>query len=75
MSQIQNDDPKLVFTFREAWKVSGLGRSYLLEAVHDGRLKVIRAGRAYRVPRAELERFIEAETRAALRAGRDGAAS
>ncbi len=67
--------PKMVFTFQEAWKASGLGRSYLLEAVHDGRLKVIQAGRAYRVPRAELERFIQAETGAALRAGREGAAS
>jgi excisionase family DNA binding protein len=51
----------LVLSFREAWHLSGLGRDYLLQALHEGRLHAIRCGRVWRIPRRELELFIERE--------------
>ena len=60
---MKSDSGKLVFTFREAWQVSGLGRDFLLNAIHDGRLRTIRAGRRFLIPRNELERFIQQEAR------------
>jgi excisionase family DNA binding protein len=52
---------KLVLTPREAAKVSGLGRDFVYEALHAGKLRSIRRGRLYLIPRRELERFVEEE--------------
>ena len=45
-----------------------IGRSKLYEMIGQGDLPVVRIGRAIRIPRAELERWV-ASTRAAGRPG------
>jgi excisionase family DNA binding protein len=52
---------RLVLSVREAARVSGYPRDGLYEAIHDGRIRVIRRGRRIIVPTAELERFVELE--------------
>src|SRR5262245_58841324 len=44
---------KLVLTPREAARISGLGRDFVYEALHDGRIRSIRRGRNYLIPRSE----------------------
>ena len=52
---------RLVLTPREAARISGLGRNYVYEALHAGKLHSIKRGRNYLIPRRELERFVEEE--------------
>lgn len=51
-------EDKLVYSFQELWTHSGLGRDYLREAIRSGRLRSIKVGRVYKVPKSELEAFI-----------------
>jgi excisionase family DNA binding protein len=52
---------RLVIGVREAASSSGLPRDLLYEAIHDGRLPVLRRGRRILVVVAQLERFVERE--------------
>jgi excisionase family DNA binding protein len=54
---------RLVFSVREASRLSGYPRDGLYEAIHDGRLAVLHRGRRILVPRIALEQFVDAETR------------
>lgn len=53
------DDGQLLLTVREAATVLAIGRTTLYELIGDGQLRTVRIGRAVRVPRAELEAFVE----------------
>lgn len=54
----------LLIRAEEAAKLLGLGRSKVFEMIAAGELPVVRIGRAVRVPRAQLEHWIEARTAA-----------
>lgn len=49
---------KPLLTLAEAQQVSGLSRKFLLEAIQQGRLKAEIIGKAWRVKRRDLDRFI-----------------
>jgi excisionase family DNA binding protein len=51
---------KLAFTVEEACEAVGLGRSYIYEAMSNGRLRSFKAGRRRLVSRAALVEFISA---------------
>lgn len=48
-------------TVLEAAKFSGLGKSTLYELMDAGRLAYVRVGRARRIPRRELVRFLASQ--------------
>lgn len=50
---------KPLLTRAEAQRYTGLSRELLREAVTSGRVKELKLGRAYRLKRAELDRYIE----------------
>lgn len=50
---------KILLTIPEAAGRLSLGRSKLYELVQAGELKVVRVGRAVRVPAVEVEAFAE----------------
>jgi excisionase family DNA binding protein len=56
-------DDVLTLTPREAARCSGLPRDYVYRSLHAGKLHAIRAGRAWRIPRSELEAFLVREAR------------
>ena len=49
---------KPLLNLGQAQRFSGLSRQFLLEAIKDDRLKGAMLGRAWRVRRRDLERFI-----------------
>ena len=49
---------KSLLSLQEARQLSGLSRQFLLEAINDNKLKAKIIGRAWRVKRSDLERFV-----------------
>ena len=49
----------LLYKIGQAAEVTGLSRSLLYERIAVGELKVVRVGRAVRIPADELHRWIE----------------
>ncbi|MEH1874182.1 helix-turn-helix domain-containing protein [Nostoc sp.] len=49
---------KPLLTLSEAQKLSGLSRQYLIQAIRENRLKGDKIGKAWRVKRRDLERFV-----------------
>jgi excisionase family DNA binding protein len=53
-------DKRLVYTVEEAATLLGISRSFAYEAVERGEIPSMRIGRRILVPKAALERFLEA---------------
>jgi len=51
-------ETKPLLTLAEARQLSGLSRQYLLQAIKENRLKGQKIGKAWRVKRRDLERFV-----------------
>ena len=51
--------PKLLLTVEEAARELSLGRSLLYELLLRGELRSVKVGRCRRIPRADLEAFVE----------------
>jgi excisionase family DNA binding protein len=51
-------ETKPLLTLAEAQQLSGLSRRYLLQAIKENRLKGQKIGKAWRVKRRDLERFV-----------------
>jgi excisionase family DNA binding protein len=51
---------RLTYSVAEAARVLGISRSYCYELVQGGQLPSLRLGRRRLIPRAALERFVEA---------------
>lgn len=56
-------EPLVFRGVRAAARETGIPRDLLYSAIRDGRLRIIRSGRTALIPRAELQRWIEAEAR------------
>lgn len=55
----QDDDRRLLLTVREAAALLAIGRTTLYELIGAGELGTVHIGRAVRIPRAELEAFVD----------------
>lgn len=55
----------LLLRVPEAARMLGIARSLAYEMARDGRLPAIHIGKAVRIPRRRLERWIEEQTEAA----------
>jgi excisionase family DNA binding protein len=51
-----------LYRIEEAAQVLRIGRSKAYELIRSGELPVVRIGRAVRVPRAALEKWVAAQT-------------
>lgn len=51
-------EAKLTLTLRDASKLSGLSRGYLLEAIKGKKLKAAKRGRGWNIKRADLEAWV-----------------
>jgi len=49
---------QLLFTVADVARLTRIGRTTLYQEMQAGRLKVVRIGRAVRITRAELDRWI-----------------
>ncbi len=56
------DDAPLLLRAEEAARLLGLGRSKVFEMLASGELPAVRVGRAVRVSRASLERWVRDQT-------------
>ncbi len=56
------DDAPLLLRAEEAARLLGLGRSKVFEMLATGELPAVRIGRAVRVSRASLERWVRDQT-------------
>jgi len=65
-SPFASQDNHLV-TVEEAGRVLGLSRTKVWDLLSSGRLRSVRIGRARRIARSELERFIAEATTASTR--------
>lgn len=54
----RNADELQLLRIEEACRRLSLGRSKVYELIHDGRLPVVRVGRAIRIPVTALNRFV-----------------
>lgn len=61
MEAIKKESQPLLLTVPEACDVLNIGRSRLLKEIAAGRIPVIRFGRAVRISRQALEKFIESQ--------------
>jgi excisionase family DNA binding protein len=61
---------RIFLTLAESAELSGLSAGFLRGLIRDGRLKAIRAGARWRIPRAELESLADKLTKAPLPAQR-----
>lgn len=52
-------DDRILLTVEETAKMLGIGRSLTWRLVQEGRLPSVRLGRLVRVPRAELEVWLQ----------------
>ena len=59
-----------LLTLRQVGKLLGLGHTKVAELVSDGSLRSLTIGRARRVRRSDLDRFLEGRSRAAAEAFR-----
>lgn len=50
---------KLLYRVEEACIVTGLGRTKLYEEIAEGRLPVVRFGKAVRIPADELRAYVD----------------
>jgi len=50
---------RLMLTLAEAAQLSGLPRSYLVQAIRNGKLKAVKIGRAQFLKRSELNQFVQ----------------
>ena len=57
---------KLTFDVREAAKILGLGSNTTYGLVQSGRLRAVKVGRRWLIPRRELEAFLTRETENSL---------
>ena len=55
---------RIFLTLAESAELSGLSAGFLKSLIHEGRLKAIRAGTRWRIPRAELEALADRLTQA-----------
>lgn len=58
------DDPLMLLTVKDVEVALQLGRTRTYELVRSGELPVIRIGRAVRIPRDALRRWVEAQVAA-----------
>jgi len=58
MDEARPIEPPLLLRAHEAGRLLGLGRSTVFELIARGELPAVRIGRAVRVPRAALERWV-----------------
>jgi excisionase family DNA binding protein len=58
-----DDGKSLTLSVWDSAKAVGIGREPLYQLIREGRVKVLRVGNRIRVPRAELEAFIEREAK------------
>jgi excisionase family DNA binding protein len=56
MERQQLNVPALYFTYREAAAACRLSESMIRKLVRDGKIKVVKFGRAARIPASELSR-------------------
>jgi excisionase family DNA binding protein len=49
---------RLTLTLNDAVQLSGLPRSFVVQSVHNGKLKSIKVGRTYFVKRSSLDEFV-----------------
>lgn len=61
----KSDDPRMLLTVKDVEAALQLGRTRAYELVRSGELPVIRIGRAVRIPRDALRRWVEAQVAAA----------
>ena len=57
----QNNQPTLGLNIPEVMHELRLGRNKVLELIHSGKLRSVRAGKRIIVPRKELEAYLERE--------------
>jgi excisionase family DNA binding protein len=57
---------KYLLTIPETAEAIGLGRSKVYELVSAGEIETVRIGKAHRVPRDAIERFVEKLRAAAM---------
>lgn len=57
-------EPSMLLRIPEAARALGIARSLAYEMARDGRLPTVHIGKAVRVPRRQLEEWIEERTRA-----------
>jgi len=50
---------KLTLNLAEAASLSGLSKSWLLDAIHSGKLKAAKRGRSWNIKRADLDTYIK----------------
>ena len=56
---VEGIEPAVMFSFPEAARLMGIGKSALYDLVRAGQLRVVKIGkRGRRVPRAEIDRYI-----------------
>lgn len=56
-----HEPTSLALNLKDVQRELRLGRNKVLELIHSGRLRHVRAGRRIIVPRRELEAFLERE--------------
>lgn len=59
---VPRDDAPLLLRAEEAARLLGLGRSKVFEMMASGELPAVKIGRAVRLPRAALERWVAAQS-------------
>jgi len=59
---ISETDRRLVLTVEEAAQLLGIGRTLAWRLVQEGELPSVRLGRCVRVPRRELEAWVQEQT-------------
>ena len=61
LSNLSNSEsfPKLGYSFKEAQKITGVGRTTLWKAIDEGRLKCFRVGRRVLFSLKHLQDFME----------------
>ena len=65
---LKTDD--YLLTMRQVGQLLGLGHTKVAELISEGNLRSIKIGRARRVRRSDLDRFLEGRSRAAAEAFR-----
>lgn len=58
-----NTDVVSPLSRRDAQLALGVGETTVDKLIRDGRLKTFKIGRAVRIPRSEIQRYIESNTR------------
>jgi len=56
---VEGSEPAVMFSFPEAARLMGVGKTALYDLVRAGQIRAVKIGkRGRRVPRAEIERYI-----------------